>query len=84
MKTYMDMYFVIDVILAGQHIDKPFFNSTLCFLCGMLLKVRSGQIWGHTPEQRVAASTLRRYSIDLRLAITEADARPVMRIPSIT
>ena len=24
--------------------------------------IRSGQVWGHTPEQRVAASTLRRYS----------------------
>ena len=31
---------------------------------------------GHTPEQRVAESTLRRYSLDLRLAITQADARP--------
>ena len=36
--------------------------------------------WGHTPEQRVAASTLRRYSIGLRVAIAQADARPVMRI----
>ena len=56
----------------------------------------SGQVWGHTPGQRVAASTLRRYSFDthrpgrrqarhanilqigLRLAIAQADARPVM------
>ena len=34
------------------------------------------QVWGHTPEQRVAASTLRRYSFGLRLAIAQADARP--------
>ena len=27
--------------------------------------LRSGQVWGHTPEQRVAASTLRRYSFVL-------------------
>ena len=40
----------------------------------------SGQVWGHTPEQRVAASTLRRYSFFLRLAIAQADARPVMPI----
>ena len=40
----------------------------------------SGQVWGHTPEQRVAASTLRRYFYGLRLAIALADARPVMLI----
>ena len=40
--------------------------------------VRSGQVWGHTPEQRVAASTLRRSSLGLRLAIAQADARPAM------
>ena len=39
---------------------------------------RSGQVWGHTPEQRVAASTLRRYSFGLRLAIAQADARLAM------
>ena len=39
---------------------------------------RSGQIWGHTPEQSVVASTLRRYSLGLRLAIDQADARSVM------
>ena len=41
-------------------------------------QVRSGQVWEHTPEQRVAASTLRRYSFGLRLAIAQADARPAM------
>ena len=40
---------------------------------------RSGQLLGHTSEQRVAASTLRRYS-GLRLAIVQADARPVMPV----
>ena len=42
--------------------------------------VRSGQVWGHTPEQRVAASTLGRYSLGLRLAIAQADARTIMPI----
>ena len=36
---------------------------------------RSGQVWGHTPVQRVAASTLRRYLFGLRLAIAQADAK---------
>ena len=40
----------------------------------------SGQVWGHTPEQRVAASTLWRYFFVLRLAIAQTDARPVMPI----
>ena len=40
-------------------------------------QVRCGR---HTPEQRVAASTLRRYSFGLRLAIAQADARPPCRI----
>ena len=43
-----------------------------------LLSARSGQVWKQTPEQRVAASPLRRYSFVLRLAIAQADARPVM------
>ena len=43
-----------------------------------LIGSRSGQVWGHTPEQRVAASTSRRYSFGLRLAIAQADARPAM------
>ena len=34
---------------------------------------RSGQVWGHTPELRVAAP-----QTGLRLAIAQADARPVM------
>ena len=46
----------------------------------IVFQVRSGQVWGHTPEQRVAASTLRRYFSGLRLAIAQADARPVMLI----
>ena len=37
-----------------------------------------GRVWGHTPKQRIAASTLRRYSFGLRLIIAQADARPVM------
>ena len=43
-------------------------------------QVRSGQVWGHTPEKRVAASTLRRYSFGLRLAIAQADARSAMPV----
>ena len=43
-------------------------------------KVRSGQVWGYTPEQRVTASTLRRYSFGHRLAIAQADARPAMPV----
>ena len=39
-------------------------------------RVRSGM--GTYSEQRVAASTLRRYFFGLRLAIAQADARPVM------
>ena len=34
----------------------------------------------NSPEQRVTASTLRRYSFVLRLAIAQADAMPVMPI----
>ena len=33
---------------------------------------------GNTPEQRVAASTLRQYILGLRLAIAQADARLVV------
>ena len=42
--------------------------------------LRSGQVWRHTAEQRVAAPTLRRYSSGLRLATTHSDARPAMPI----
>ena len=38
-------------------------------------QVRSGQIWGHSPEQRVAASALRRYCFGFRLTIAQADRR---------
>ena len=41
---------------------------------------RTGQVWRHTPDQRVAASTLRRYSFVLRLTIAQADARPDMSV----
>ena len=40
----------------------------------------SGQVWGHTPEQRVATSILRRYSLGFRLAIAHADDRPAMPV----
>ena len=41
--------------------------------------VRSNQLLGYTSEC-VAASTSRRYSFGLRLAIAQADARPVIPI----
>ena len=44
-----------------------------------LFSFRSSQVWGYTPKQRVAAFTLRRYSFGLRLAIAQADARPVFQ-----
>ena len=37
---------------------------------------QTSQVWGHPPEQRVAAFTL--YSLGLRLAIAQADARPAI------
>ena len=48
--------------------------------CGIFRTRWSGQVWGHTPEQRVAASTLRLYSLGLRLAIAQADVRPAMPV----
>ena len=38
------------------------------------------QVWGHTPEQRVAASTLRRYYFALRLAIAQAEVGPFISV----
>ena len=38
-------------------------------------QIKTGQVWGHTLEQRVAVSTLRRYFFGLRLPI----ARPGRR-----
>ena len=52
-----------------------------CQTCGKFIETMcgdSGQVWGHTPKQRVAASILWRYSFGLRLAITQADAMPAM------
>ena len=46
----------------------------------MLYWVRSGQASGHTPEHHIAASTLRRHSFGLRLAIVQAHARPTKPI----
>ena len=58
-------------------LDKGCANSGDMRPVGRLrLAGRPGQVLGHTPEQRVAASTLRRYSFRLRLAIAQADARP--------
>ena len=42
-----------------------------------LFSLRSGQVWEHVPEQRVAVSTYRRHSRGLRLGITQADAWPI-------
>ena len=38
--------------------------------------IRSGQVWEHGPEHRIAASTFRRYSRGLRLTNPQADAWP--------
>ena len=46
----------------------------------VIANLLSGQVRRHTPEQRVAASTFRRYSFVLWLAIAQADARPVMPV----
>jgi len=49
------------------------------FQCGIVIgcQVRSSQAWEHAPDQRVAASTFRRNSRSLRLAIHQADAWPI-------
>ena len=44
----------------------------ICNICDRIAR----QVWRHTPEQRVAVSTLRRYSFGLRLTIAQADAGP--------
>ena len=44
-----------------------------------MIRVQPVQLWGNTAEQRVAASTLRRYSSGLRLAIAQADASHVVQ-----
>ena len=38
---------------------------------------KSGQVWEHVPEQCITASTFRRYSRSLHLAIPYADAQPL-------
>ena len=40
----------------------------------------TGHVWEHTPEQRIAASTLRRHFLGLRLAIAQAEAKPVIPV----
>ena len=45
-----------------------------------IYQLRSGQVWGHTPEQRVASSTSPRYSLGLLLAIAQANARIAMLV----
>ena len=46
-------------------------------LTDSLSQVMSDEVWGHTPEQRVAAPILH---TGLRLANAQADARPAMPI----
>ena len=53
-------------IIFGRKYFFIFLKNRICYL-------RSCQIW-HTPEQRVAASSLRRYSFSLRLTIAQTDA----------
>ena len=39
-----------------------------------------GHVWGCKPQQRVAASTSRRYCFGLRLAVAQADAHPCLPV----
>ena len=70
---------------GAEQIVKPETSNKMDFreiLCRWArgVECRSGQVWGHTPEQRVAVSTLRRHSFGLRLAIAQADVRPAMPV----
>ena len=56
--------------------DLPLHDVVLAINAGHALH-RSRHVWGHSPEQRVH---LRRYSFDHRLAIAQADARPITSI----
>ena len=64
--------------MTGMHSDSGTKDPLIMVIPNIC--IRSGQVWGHTPEQRVAASTVRRYSFGLRLAIAQADARPTMPV----
>ena len=62
--------------ICALHSSKPVPQCTAVRAegCGLLTgQVRSGQVWEHAPEQRVAASTFRRYSRGLRLEESEVD-----------
>ena len=62
----LDMYFVIDVILAGQQIDKPFSHSTLWFyvVCSWKEYINEGQVksdmgaYGGATRRRVYLATI--------------------------
>ena len=56
---------------ASGYLELNIFDS--CFLLPFRLCFTSGEVWEHTPERRIAASTLRRY-FGLRVAIAQADA----------
>ena len=70
----------MDKCIVVKNAKRVLTGSTVDTLHNDYEQVRSGQVWWHTPEQRVAASTLRRYSLGLRLAIAQADARPAMPV----
>ena len=58
-----------ELICPVDNITQELANIAIYSHLTISQQVRSGQVWGHTPEQRVAASNLRRYSFGLRLAI---------------